>query len=475
MNAESRSGADLLVTAAEIARSVGVTRAAVSGWRRRHADFPAPVGGGTRNALFALSEVHTWLDRRRRSDPGAVLLWETLRRAYGDDMTRGVADIADLFVTGAAASLDDEIASQATGLAAESSPSEVVAGLTARLAGSAVPGHVTGPRLVRAVKHFAGRAHGVVFDPACGIGSLLLALGDGCGVAGQELDPAAARLAGSRARLAGRGDVTIRTGDSLRADGWPELRAPLVVCDPPVNAPDWGREDLLLDARWELGVPTRAGGELAWLQHCYAHVAPAGRAILVMPPAVAHREAGRHIRAELVRRGLLTQLVALPPGMAAEHDQPVHLWLLARPASPDDAVSSVRMVDLTADDPDGPLTPTPGQVVDVPLVELLDETVDLTPARHVAASRSDRLAQYASLREDLAHRLHEVLTLLPPLTAGPGTLDGARMSIEDQRLYGAAFRALDEFERQVKELADLGEQAASMARDGLTSGAIRPQ
>jgi hypothetical protein len=141
------------------------------------------------------------------------------------------------------------------------------------------------------------------------------------------------------------------------------------------------------------------------------------------------------------------------------------------------------------------------------------------------------------MREDLAHRLHELLTLLPPLTSGPGALDGAavkvadlaraglvditegeavsasdqldtdyphgflraaanvrrstsaggsfrtdvrgarvpRMSIEDQRLYGAAFRALDEFERQVKELADLADRVVSVARDGLTGGSVRPQ
>ncbi len=33
------------VTAAGIARLAGVGRAAVSNWRRRHADFPKPVGG----------------------------------------------------------------------------------------------------------------------------------------------------------------------------------------------------------------------------------------------------------------------------------------------------------------------------------------------------------------------------------------------------------------------------------------------
>lgn len=32
------------VTAAEISRIAGVTRATVSNWRRRHDDFPAPSG-----------------------------------------------------------------------------------------------------------------------------------------------------------------------------------------------------------------------------------------------------------------------------------------------------------------------------------------------------------------------------------------------------------------------------------------------
>lgn len=49
-----------------------------------------------------------------------------------------------------------------------------------------------------------------------------------------------------------------------------------------------------------------------------------------------------------------------------------------------------------------------------------------------------------------------------------------QMAIEERRLYGEAFLALEEFERQVKELAELGDRAASPARDGLTSGAPRP-
>ncbi|MFJ1825446.1 SAM-dependent methyltransferase, partial [Streptomyces sp. NPDC088178] len=49
------------VTAAGIARLAGVGRAAVSNWRRRHADFPKPVGGTETSPSFALREVEQWL------------------------------------------------------------------------------------------------------------------------------------------------------------------------------------------------------------------------------------------------------------------------------------------------------------------------------------------------------------------------------------------------------------------------------
>ncbi|PLW72313.1 hypothetical protein C0036_13270, partial [Streptomyces sp. DJ] len=49
------------VSAAEISRLAGVGRAAVSNWRRRHPDFPAPAGGTDASPLFALGEVEEWL------------------------------------------------------------------------------------------------------------------------------------------------------------------------------------------------------------------------------------------------------------------------------------------------------------------------------------------------------------------------------------------------------------------------------
>ena len=50
------------VSGARVAGLAGVTRAAVSQWRTRHADFPAPVAGDSDR--FDLNDVIGWLDGR---------------------------------------------------------------------------------------------------------------------------------------------------------------------------------------------------------------------------------------------------------------------------------------------------------------------------------------------------------------------------------------------------------------------------
>lgn len=538
------------VTGSEIARIAGVTRAAVSNWRRRYDDFPAPVGGGANSPLFDLAEVQAWLDKQSKGQDvtDEVQLWQVLRGSYGDDILGGLADIAHTLAAPrqkTPAALPEQAVRLARRMASGGSAADVVNGLAERFTDSvrrAGSEQVTSPRVVRAVRHFAGdvAADAVLLDPACGIGTLLFALGAGPGARrhGQEADPRSARLAQARADLAGLTRTEIAQGDSLRADRWPGLKADLVVCDPPVSDTDWGREELLLDPRWELGTPSRAEGELAWLQHAYAHTAPGGRVVMVMPASVAYRKAGRRIRAELVRRGILTQVTALAPGTAAAHSLPVHLWHLRRPRTPDDTAGTVRMVDLTSNDPDGPLEPGPRQITEVPQIDLLDDTVDLTPSRRVEEFHRDYVTEYDTLRQELTDHVRRLTELLPAFVAGEGTgaLDGPSVSVADltraglveyadpepvsvsdqldtdflqgflhsaansrrsttasgtfrldskgaripqmditaQRGYGAAFHALREFEERSRRVTELSRQIAALARDGLSNGALKP-
>ncbi|CAL9379907.1 hypothetical protein SUDANB1_01043 [Streptomyces sp. enrichment culture] len=538
-----------LVTGSEIARLAGVTRAAVSNWRRRYGDFPTPVGGGVNSPLFDLAEVQAWLGRQRKGQEISVevQLWQALRGAYGDDMLGGLVDVARFLTEGGAGEeFPPDVARLARDLAESGGVAEAVSALAERFTDSvrrAGSDQITSLRVVRAVRTFAGEVapDATLFDPACGIGSLLLAMGPDRGPrrCGQEVDARRATFAQLRAILTANVGADIVAGDSLRADQWTDLKADLVVCDPPVGEPDWGREDLLLDSRWEFGIPSRAEGELAWLQHAYAHTAPGGRVLMVLPASVAYRKAGRRIRAELVRRGILTQVTALPSGTAASHALPVHLWQLRRPLTPGDAATSVRMVDLTAVDPDGSLEPDPEQMADVPLIDLLDDAVDLTPGRHVEDSHRDFAVEYQTLRRELTEQVRLLAELLPALVVGdgPSSLDvptvsvadlaraglveygdpepvstsdqldtdylrgflrsagntrrststsgtfrldskGARipqMDITEQRRYGAAFRALQEFEERARRVVELSRDVTALARDGLGNGALAPE
>jgi hypothetical protein len=56
------------VTAAAIARRAGVGRAAVGNWRKRYADFPAPVAGGANTPLFSWVQVERWLAESGKAD-----------------------------------------------------------------------------------------------------------------------------------------------------------------------------------------------------------------------------------------------------------------------------------------------------------------------------------------------------------------------------------------------------------------------
>ncbi|MFF9062033.1 N-6 DNA methylase [Streptomyces sp. NPDC014882] len=539
-----------LVTGAEIARLAGVTRAAVSNWRRRYDDFPAPAGGAANSPLYALTEVQEWLDRQRkgREVSPETELWQSMRAVYGEQMIAGLARTAAVLAGEPGAGLPDELAVRLEEFVRSEDPVALVDGLTERFMDSARRAgsdQVTPERVVRAVCHFAPDlpAGATVFDPACGIGVLLLSVAarEETRCRGQETDEDSARFARLRARLRGRPEVRVVAGDSLRADAWPDLRADLVVCDPPAGVTEWGREELLLDSRWELGTPSKAEGELAWLQHAYAHTGPGGQVLMVMPASVAYRKAGRRIRSELVRRGILRQVVALPPGTATSHALPVHLWCLRRPenAGGVDTDHTVRMIDLTGNSPDGSLEPRPDQVADVPLIELLDDTVDLTPGSHLRSRHRDFPGEYAALREELEDEIRRLTALLPELAAGggPGSLDGAttsvadlaraglvtydgpepvsaseqldtdylrgflrssantrrstsssgtyrldgrgsripRMGVDDQRRYGAAFKNLSLFEEGMRKVGELSRQLAEVARDGLATGALTPE
>ncbi|MET8252148.1 N-6 DNA methylase [Micromonospora sp. NPDC005197] len=453
------------ITAAEIARLAGVGRAAVSNWRKRHPDFPAPVGGTTASPEFDLIQVEQWLRAQGKLPELATAdrLWRHLAAA-SDTPAAGLAAVGALLLARQRGSRTGHPDAQLApllpdidALADELGPQGAFDELWQRFSAPG-PGRpfATPDDLADLMIGLANVSGGSVLDPAAGSGAILRAAvrAGSTSVYGQELDDDLARLAGLWLALH---DVPgeVSTGDSLRADAFAGRAVDAVVCHPPFGATNWGDEELGHDPRWVVGTTPRTEPELAWVQHALAHVRVGGHAVLLMPPTVASRRAGKRIRSELLRRGHLRAVIALPPGVAAPHGVPLHLWVLRRAATDAPPPARALLIDAAGGDladtaprvlaawrafaaaPDSDIEEA-GFARAVPVIELLDEEVDLTPARRQPAVVGEASGEHlVRTRERLAAIVGELPALLPQVTPAPDGPDGLFLTVGELAKSGA--------------------------------------
>jgi len=456
---------DATVNAGDIARLADVGRAAVSNWRRRYEDFPRPVGGTASSPLFSLPEVEEWL--RRNGKLRAVSLgdriWQRLRASAGDLRLGDLLGQVGAFLL--FLSRDPEGWKR---LAAEDDPAARLPRLLAE-ATPDLPVTAGGPRpsgeLLRLIAEMAEREGAIetfeflcerfievhsrrlgltrpdvaglmirlaaadaesVLDPACGMGGLLLAAG-APRLLGQDVNHTVAQLAAVRLLLRGR-DARIVAGDALRGDGFPGEQVDAVVCDPPFNERAWGHAELVGDPRWAYGVPPRGESELAWVQHCLAHVRPGGLVAILMPSAAAARRSGRRIRSGLLRAGALRAAITLA---AAGPD----LWLLRRPARGEPLPASILVADATGDLGLAEAAwrahlageDLPDRARAVQIIDLLDDEVDVGPVRHLAFRGSAR--DYFRVRDRFSAASAALTAALPDLEALPEPAPGWEASV----------------------------------------------
>jgi hypothetical protein len=184
-----------------------------------------------------------------------------------------------------------------------------------------------------------------------------------------------------------------------------------------------------------------------------------------MPAAAAVRPSGRRIRAELVRRGALRAVIALPSGSATTHSLGTHLWLAQAGEGLD--ANDLLFVDAELVPGRTPRSGTPetdwravsravtsawwafqaGIAPDfsvssvVPIAELLDEEVDLTPARHVRTGPDD-VVDLGQLDEERTRWPKTVAGLANALPAvhevpAPTAPEGALVSLDNLIATGA--------------------------------------
>jgi type I restriction enzyme M protein len=189
-----------------------------------------------------------------------------------------------------------------------------------------------------------------VYDPCCGSGGMFVQAERfieshggrpfDISVFGQELNENTWRLAKMNLAIHGIGaDLGRIWGDSFFNDMHPDLRADIILANPPFNISDWGGERLVMDPRWTHGIPPVGNANFAWLQHIGSKMSVRGQAGVVLANgSMSSRQSGEgDIRRAMVEDDLVACLVALPPQLFRSTQIPACLWFLAKNKGPQGA------------------------------------------------------------------------------------------------------------------------------------------
>lgn len=205
--------------------------------------------------------------------------------------------------------------------------------------------------LVNMLEPYKGR----VFDPCCGSGGMFVqsekfveshqGLVDDISIYGQESNQTTWRLA--KMNLAIRGinseHVKWNSEGSFLNDAHKDLKADYIIANPPFNVSDWSGEQLVGDARWQLGTPPAGNANFAWMQHFLYHMSPKGQAGVVLAKgALTSKTSGEgEIRKALVSEAnVIDCIVNLPAKLFLNTQIPAALWFMRR-----DRVGSTQYKD----------------------------------------------------------------------------------------------------------------------------------
>jgi type I restriction enzyme M protein len=201
----------------------------------------------------------------------------------------------------------------------------------------------TPPSVVRVLVEMLEPYSGRVYDPCCGSGGMFVQskkfvqkhggrVGD-IAVYGQESNYTTWRLA--KMNLAVRGidsDIRWNNEGSFHKDELRDIKADYILANPPFNISDWGGDRLREDVRWQFGIPPEGNANYAWLQHIYHHLAPEGRAGVVLANgSMSSNQSGEgDIRKAMIEADAIDCMVALPGQLFYSTQIPACLWFLAR-------------------------------------------------------------------------------------------------------------------------------------------------
>lgn len=200
--------------------------------------------------------------------------------------------------------------------------------------------------IVRVLVEILAPHKGRVYDPCCGSGGMFVQsekfvashggrFGD-VALYGQESNSTTWRLAAMNLAIRGMDfDLGREAANSFTADQHPDLKADFILANPPFNDSDWWHPKLADNVRWLYGTPSPGNANYAWLQHILHHLAPNGRAGVVLANGSMSSTQNNEgiIRRKLLETDVIECMVALPPQLFFNTQIPACLWFLARDKS----------------------------------------------------------------------------------------------------------------------------------------------
>jgi len=309
--------------------------------------------------------------------------------------------------------------------------------------------------LVEMLEPFKGR----VMDPCCGSGGMFVQSEkfveghqgriDDISIYGQESNQTTWKLC--KMNLAIRGidasQVKWNSEGSFLKNEHKDVRVDYILANPPFNVSDWSGELLREDGRWKYGTPPTGNANYAWLQHFLYHLAPNGRAGVVLSKgALTTNSSGEDvIRKNMVNAGTVECIVNLPARLFLNTGIPACLWFLRKEGTQGNRNGEILFIDAR----------DKGHMVTRALREFSDEDIkSITDVYHNWRTGEGEYEDIAGFCKSVS--IEEVKKLDYVLT--PGRYVGLAEE-EDDFNFKERFLALKaEFEAQLQEEQELNKR-----------------
>jgi type I restriction enzyme M protein len=206
----------------------------------------------------------------------------------------------------------------------------------------------TTPSIVKTLVEILQPTSGRIYDPCCGSGGMFVQserfleahggkLGD-IAIYGQESNPTTRRLCAMNLAIRGIDfDLGKSHGDTFTEDQHLDKRFDFILMNPPFgNNASYPKEQLINDVRWKkYGVPRERPANYAWMSHAVHHLAPKGRAGIVMPRGTLASSQGGDdaIRKAFLDDDVIECIIDLPGQLFFNTQIPSSLWFFNKDKS----------------------------------------------------------------------------------------------------------------------------------------------